>query len=196
METMKLILASGSPRRRELLEAAGYAFDVVVSDADETMPDTDEPQQVAKHNALAKALAVSENAPAGALVIGADTVVALEGRIYGKPADEKQAVQTLSELSGKTHQVITGVALVYGDAFFSFHESTDVTFRELDDETIRAYVATKDPLDKAGAYGIQSGGACLVDHIDGDYDNVVGLPVTRLARMLEKLGIEPEDRKL
>ncbi len=191
MNTPKLILASGSPRRRELLSAAGFSFDVVVSDAEESMPDTSEPASVAKHNALVKAIAVAESAPQDMLVIGADTIVTLNGHIYGKPADEAQAAQTLAELSGKTHQVITGVALVMGDAFFSFHETTDVVFKELSEETIAAYVATGDPLDKAGGYGIQSSGSALVDHIDGDYDNVVGLPVARLSRMLAKLGIEP-----
>ena len=191
MKTPKLILASGSPRRRELLSAAGFSFDVVVSDAEESMPDTSEPASVAKHNALVKAIAVAESASQDMLVIGADTIVTLNGHIYGKPADEAQAAQTLAELSGKTHQVITGVALVMGDAFFSFHETTDVVFKELSEETIAAYVATGDPLDKAGGYGIQSSGSALVDHIDGDYDNVVGLPVARLSRMLAKLGIEP-----
>lgn len=191
MNTPKLILASGSPRRRELLSAAGFSFDVVVSDAEESMPDTSEPASVAKHNALVKAIAVAESASQDMLVIGADTIVTLNGHIYGKPADEAQAAQTLAELSGKTHQVITGVALVMGDAFFSFHETTDVVFKELSEETIAAYVATGDPLDKAGGYGIQSSGSALVDHIDGDYDNVVGLPVARLSRMLAKLGIEP-----
>ena len=191
MNTPKLILASGSPRRRELLSAAGFSFDVVVSDAEESMPDTSEPASVAKHNALVKAIAVAESASQDMLVIGADTIVTLNGHIYGKPADEAQAAQTLAELSGKTHQVITGVALVMGDAFFSFHETTDVVFKELSEETIAAYVATGDPLDKAGGYGIQSSGSALVDHIDGDYDNVMGLPVARLSRMLAKLGIEP-----
>ena len=192
MDDMKLILASGSPRRRELLAGAGYSFDVIVSDAEESMDDASDPAAVAKHNALVKAAAVSSEAPAGALVIGADTIVVLDGHIFGKPADAAQAAQFLAELSGRTHQVITGVALVMGDAFFSFHETTDVVFKDLDEQTIAAYVATGDPLDKAGAYGIQSSGDMLVDHIEGDYDNVVGLPVTRLSRMLRKLGIEPD----
>ena len=193
MNTPKLILASGSPRRRALLSAAGFAFEVIVSDAEESMPDSDEPADVAKHNALVKAIAVAESQPQDALVIGADTIVTLDGHLYGKPIDDAQAAQTLAELSGKTHQVITGVALVMGDAFFSFHETTDVVLKELSEETIAAYVATGDPLDKAGAYGIQSSGGHIVDHIDGDYDNVVGLPVTRLSRMLAKLGIEPAE---
>ena len=189
---MKLILASGSPRRRELLANAGFAFDVVVSNAAESAPQDQSPEQIAKHNALVKAAAI-ETSDDDTLVIGADTVVALGDRVYGKPADEQEAFGTLSALSGKTHQVITGVALVCADAFFTFAESTDVTFKELDDATIGAYIATGDPFDKAGAYGIQSKGGHLVDHIEGDYDNVVGLPMERLAELLEKLGIERQD---
>lgn len=191
---MRLILASGSPRRRELLAQAGFSFEVVTSDADETDDEALGAEGAAKRNALAKAAAVAEKAGADALVVGADTVVTLDGALYGKPESEAHAQRMLGELSGRTHQVITGVALVSGDAFYSFAESTDVTFKELSARQIDAYIATGDPMDKAGAYGIQSGSCDLVDHIEGDYDNVVGLPVARLAHMLQKLGIEPEAR--
>lgn len=192
MSQMKLILASGSPRRRELLSQAGFAFDVRVSNADEDAPADMPPVEVAKHNALVKALAVAQDAEEeNCLVVGADTIVVLGERIYGKPADADRARKTLGELSGRTHQVITGVALVNKDAFFSFAESTDVVFKQLEPETIETYIQTGDPFDKAGAYGIQSKGGHLVERIEGDYDNVVGLPVARLACMLGKLGIEP-----
>ena len=189
MDTLQLILASGSPRRMELLAQAGFQFDVLVSDAEESAPADLAPEEVAKRNALAKAMALPELPEA--LVIGADTIVVLDGHIFGKPADEADAKRTLRQLSGRTHQVITGVALVNDNAFFSFAETTDVTFKQLSDATIDAYVATGECLDKAGSYGIQGEGGALVERIDGDYDNVVGLPVTRLSRMLAKLGIEP-----
>lgn len=172
----------------ELLAAAGYVFDVLVSDAEETAPADIEPAEVAKRNALAKAMALPEDR--SSLIVGADTIVVLDGEIFGKPADEADAKRMLHALSGRTHQVITGVALVNDNAFYSFAETTDVTFKRLSDADVDAYVATGDCMDKAGAYGIQSSGGALVDHIVGDYDNVVGLPVGRLSKMLDKLGVE------
>ena len=190
MDGLHLILASGSPRRMELLAGAGYVFDVLISDAEETAPEGVEPAEVAKRNALAKAMALPEDKES--LIIGADTIVVLDGHIFGKPANEEEAAATLRQLSGRTHQVITGVALVNDNAFFSFAETTQVTFKQLSAQTIAAYVATGDCMDKAGAYGIQSAGDVLVERIEGDYNNVVGLPVARLARMLEKLGVHPQ----
>ena len=190
MDQLHLILASGSPRRMELLASAGYVFDVLISDAEETAPEGVEPAEVAKRNALAKAMALPEDKES--LIIGADTIVVLDGHIFGKPANEEEATETLRQLSGRTHQVITGVALVNDNAFYSFAETTQVTFKQLSDQAIAAYVATGDCMDKAGAYGIQSGGGVLVERIQGDYDNVVGLPVARLSRMLEKLGVHPQ----
>ena len=185
-----LILASASPRRMELLAAAGFAFDVLVSGADEDAPEGLPPDETAKRNALAKAMALPEDRES--LIIGADTVVALDGRIYGKPASPQDAITTLETLSGRTHEVVTGVALVNDNAFYSFAETTKVTFRELSRDEIDAYVATGEPLDKAGAYGIQGAGGALVESIEGDYDNVVGLPMARLTRMLATLGITPQ----
>ena len=190
MDQLHLILASGSPRRMELLASAGYVFDVLISDAEETAPEGVEPAEVAKRNALAKAMSLPEDKES--LIIGADTIVVLDGHIFGKPANEEEATETLRQLSGRTHQVITGVALVNDNAFYSFAETTQVTFKQLGDQEIAAYVATGDCMDKAGAYGIQSGGGVLVERIQGDYDNVVGLPVARLSRMLEKLGVHPQ----
>lgn len=180
-----LILASGSPRRKKLLARTGRTFRVVVSDADENAPKDMVPVDVAMHNARAKALAVASGQPASATVIGADTIVVLDGRVFGKPLDERDARRMLRELSGKTHQVITGVALAHEGNCETFAEITDVCFRELSDEEITVYVATGEPLDKAGAYGIQGAAGAFVDHIEGDYDNVVGLPVARLERALD-----------
>ena len=190
MDQLHLILASGSPRRMELLASAGFVFDVLISDAEETAPEGVEPAEVAKRNALAKAMALPEDKES--LIIGADTIVVLDGHIFGKPASEEEAAETLRQLSGRTHQVITGVALVNDNAFYSFAETTHVTFKQLSAQTIATYVATGDCMDKAGAYGIQSGGGVLVERIQGDYDNVVGLPVGRLSRMLAKLGVHPQ----
>lgn len=188
-----LILASGSPRRKELLARTGRTFRVVVSDADEIAPKDMAPIDVAMHNARAKALAVASGQPACATVIGADTIVVLDGRIFGKPLDERDAHRMLRELSGKTHQVITGVALARAGQCETFAEITDVCFRELSDEEIAAYVASGEPLDKAGAYGIQGAAGTFVDHIEGDYDNVVGLPVARLERTLDLKGGDEVD---
>ena len=152
------------------------------------------PTEVAMHNARVKALAVAANVPDSATIIGADTIVVLDGCVFGKPADEEDARRMLSDLSGKTHQVITGVCLVRGEQCTTFAETTNVYFRELTAGEIDAYIATGEPLDKAGAYGIQGAASAFVDHIEGDYDNVVGLPVTRLERALDlESGNEIDD---
>lgn len=192
----RLILASGSPRRRELLARAGYDFEVVTSHAAESSSEQLDPHELAMDNARAKALAVArelagKDGARPALVIGADTIVVLDGHVFGKPADEGRARATLRTLSGRTHQVITGVCLAHDGNCEEFAETTGVAFKELDEATIDAYVATGEPMDKAGAYGIQGEGGKLVDHIAGDYDNVVGLPVARLASELSKLGVRP-----
>ena len=188
MKSPHLILASTSPRRRELLAAAGFAFDVVASDADEDAPGGLTPAEVAIRNARAKATALQANP--GTLVIGADTVVALGGQIFGKPASPDDAIRTLEALSGRTHEVVTGVAIAGETDVTTFHETTRVTFRELERGEIETYVATGEPMDKAGAYGIQGEGKRLVEGIEGDYDNVVGLPVGRLSEMLGELGVK------
>ena len=188
---MRIVLASGSPRRRELMAREGFEFDVLTSDCDESYDAKMAPVDVAPYLAGKKAHAVAatlQGDASNAVVIGADTIVALGSQIYGKPADADDACRMLRELSGKTHQVITGVCVIAPQGEQSFADITDVTFRELSDEEISAYVAGGEPMDKAGAYGIQGDGGALVDYIDGDFDNVVGLPVKRLARML--LSIE------
>lgn len=193
-----VILASGSPRRSELLAREGVPFSVRVSQADETL-DADllsRPEEAAKKLAERKARAVVEDVLndgyAGmAMVIGADTMVVAENTIYGKPADEADAKRILGELSGRAHQVITGVSVWLvgapeGEqdvslAFRSFAETSHVLFKALDDELIERYIATGEPWDKAGAYGVQGqGGEMLVERVSGDFDNVVGLPVKRL----------------
>lgn len=198
-EDMKIdvILASGSPRRSELLAREGVPFSVRVSQADETL-DADllsQPEEAAKKLAERKARAVVEDVLndgyAGmAMVVGADTMVVADNTIYGKPADEADAKRILNELSGRAHQVITGVSVWLvgapeGEdvslAFRSFAETSHVLFRALDDELIERYIATDEPWDKAGAYGVQGlGGEMLVERVSGDFDNVVGLPVKRL----------------
>ena len=176
-----LILASASPRRRHLLEGLGLDFTVAPSEADETWPALP-PGPAAEEVALRKAHAVAQP---GALVLAADTVVVLDGEILGKPADAAEASATLSRLSGRTHTVVTGLALALDGREATAHETTRVTFAPLTDAEIAAYVATGSSLDKAGSYGIQDeGGAFLVSRIEGDYFNVIGLPLRRLYETL------------
>ncbi len=180
----KIILASASPRRKELLTTAGVEFEVLVSDADETVPDGTLPADAAMLTAEKKALAVAEKCR-DALVIGADTIVVLDGRILGKPKDEADAADMLRFLSGKEHKVITGVCLTDGVKTKKFAQVSKVRFYDLTDEEIAAYVATKEPMDKAGSYGIQGKGCVLVESIEGDYFNIVGLPVAATVRAIK-----------
>lgn len=180
---MSLILASASPRRRELLQTAGIAFTVRVSEAEEHIESGTAPQEAVMQLARQKAEAVAKAYPRE-LVLGADTVVVYDGAILGKPADEADAVRMLQMLSGKTHTVYTGVCLVQNGQAETFFEQTDVTFYPLTQEEIEQYVATGEPMDKAGAYGIQGRGCTLVQSICGDYFNVVGLPVAAVCRRL------------
>ncbi|MEM6647958.1 MAG: Maf family protein, partial [Bacteroidota bacterium] len=175
-----------SPRRKRLLEQIGVSFTVHAADLDETFDPDAGPADIVQSLALDKAVAVAEHHP-DALVLGADTVVVLKGDILGKPVDADDASAMLQRLSGQTHTVYTGIALVHSAAQRAATrvEATDVTFGALTDDEIAAYVATGSPMDKAGAYGIQDDlGACFVSRIDGDYYNVVGLPLHRLYRLL------------
>lgn len=187
----KIILASGSPRRRELMDREGFEFTVITSKAEENYDPSLPPQEIAQSLAKLKAQAVASALPAqdleDSIVIGADTIVALDGIIYGKPADASDACRMLRDLSGKTHQVITGVCIICNKDAQAFAQSTNVNFKELSDSEIQEYVASGEPLDKAGAYGIQGLGGKLVDSIDGDFDNVVGLPIKTLAPKLRAL---------
>ena len=182
---MALILASASPRRQELLKLFGVPFVVRVADIDETMdltqPAYDEVARVSK----LKALAIPRND--GDVVIAADTIVVCEGRVLGKPRDEADAVATLKLLSGRNHQVMTGCTVLFGDRCESFTEVTDLHFRELSDREIARYVASGEPMDKAGSYGIQGGAALFCTHMVGDYYNVMGLPVCALGQRLKEL---------
>lgn len=184
METkQKLILASTSPRRVELLKSAGFVFEVLRPDAAEILHAGELPVEYAVRTAREKAGSI--RAVSGAIILGADTVVAIEGRILGKPADANDAKAMLHLLSGKMHEVITGVCLRSAEKTVCFHAATAVQFRDLSDEEIAAYVATGDPLDKAGAYAIQNGAAGMVRRIDGSYSNVVGLPLCEVIEALE-----------
>ncbi len=186
--TVPLVLASASPRRRELLPLLGHDFTVVPAQVDETPPDGIEPSALVLHLAMEKAVAVAHEHP-GALVLGADTIVVLGGEILGKPTDAADARSMLRRLSGKRHTVLTGIALVHTDTGRreSAHEAVDVTFGDLTDTAIAAYVASGSPMDKAGAYGIQDDrGALFVRRIEGDYYAVVGLPLYRLNRTIER----------
>lgn len=188
-QSMELVLASQSPRRRELLTLLGHPFRVQVASVDETMEDLPIEQAIAR---LSYRKAAAIGADADQIVIGADTVVVLDGKVLGKPADAEDAVRMLQSLSGKTHQVMTGVCALKGERALTHTEVTEVTFRPLTDREIRDYVATKEPMDKAGAYGIQGGAARFVEGIRGDYYTVMGLPVCRLGLMLEKLMEETQ----
>lgn len=187
---MNIILASASPRRRELLERMGLTdFAVITADIDETpLPGLTCPQQVERLSLL-KARAVAQQVPPDELIIAADTVVTLDGAILGKPANRDEARQMLSTLSGREHQVYTGVTVLQGDKSLTRHEMTRVNFRPLSNSEVEDYIATGECDDKAGAYGIQGYGCLLVEGIVGDYYNVMGLPVVCLERMLKEFGI-------
>lgn len=191
---MKFILASQSPRRKELLSRVVSDFDVRVSHVEEVVPASLQPQEVVMHLAKIKAEAVAQELrleqPAQRFaVIGADTVVALDHQIMGKPKDRADCVRMLSALSGREHAVYTGVAVVVDGRTESFYERTAVRFLPLSDEEINWYASLDEPYDKAGAYGIQGYGSLLVEGICGDYFNVMGLPVASLRRRLLSLGV-------
>ena len=188
---MKIILASASPRRRELMEQAGIPFETDVSDTDETIEDKLSPADYVEELSLRKARAVAARHEEDT-VIGADTVVALGDMILGKPVDEAEAYRMLSLLAGKTHSVYTGVTVIYpdrsaGQITDTFHVKTDVTMYHADEKLLRSYAGCGEPLDKAGAYGIQGRGALLVERIEGDYYNVMGLPIAELYRRLKTI---------
>ena len=201
MEKLQIILASSSPRRRELMRQIGLDFEVKVSDVEERVTST-VPAEVVMELSKQKAEAVAEQAlteasanseKAAILIIGADTIVVCDGRILGKPKDAAAAEHMLSLLSGRAHEVYTGVAFVWWDVceagerrVHTFYECTKVHFAPMTAEEIAEYVATGDPLDKAGAYGIQGFCARYITGIEGDYNNVVGLPVGRVYQELKK----------
>ncbi len=184
---MNVILASQSPRRRELLGLTGLDFIVRVADIDETMdPGKDPSEEVARVSRL-KALAVEREKED--VVIAADTIVVCEGRVLGKPRDEADAFRMLSLLSGRDHAVMTGMTVLRGREAITHTEVTRLHFRELHPEEIKAYIASGEPMDKAGSYGIQGGAALFCTGMEGDYYNVMGLPVCRLAQILRSFGL-------
>lgn len=191
---MALILASGSPRRRQLLSLFKIPFTVRAADIDETMdPAADPRQEVARVSRL-KALAVPRREDD--VVLAADTIVVCQGRVLGKPGDEEEAFRMLTLLSGRDHQVMTGCTLVRGEKVLSFTEVTDLHFRELTEKEIRSYIATGEPMDKAGAYGIQGGAALFCRRMEGDYYNVMGLPVCRVWQALGQIAPDWMEDKL
>ena len=189
-QTSKIILASNSPRRKELLERIGITdFTVAAPNVDESVEDGLSPAEIVEQLSLRKARAAAKKAGPSDLIIAADTVVALDGAVLGKPRDKGAAFAMLTALSGREHHVFTGVTVLRGEEAATLHEETAVTFRQLTPEEIRGYIATGEPMDKAGAYGIQGYGALFVEGICGDYYNVMGLPLCRLGQILRDYGV-------
>lgn len=180
---MELILASGSPRRRQLLELYTKDFTVCASDFDEKAVQADTPKQLVEALARGKCLAVAQDHP-DCLVVGSDTVVEVDGQVLGKPQDAEDAKRMLRALSGRTHAVHTGVCVSGGGRTESFVDSCKVRFFPLDEEEIERYTATAEPYDKAGAYAIQGRAALWLDRLEGDYYTIMGLPVSRTARLI------------
>ncbi len=180
----KIILASASPRRRELLSLITTDFEVITADVDETVDENETPENTVMMLSKKKAMAVSL-LHKGRKVIGADTIVVCDGKILGKPVSRKNAEEMLKMLSGRTHQVLTGVTITDGEKTETFFVASDVTFFRLTDEEISAYAESGESDDKAGAYGIQGKGSLLVEKINGDYFNIVGLPVSALNKKLK-----------
>ena len=183
---MRIILASASPRRQELLKLFGLPFVVRVADIDETMDASQSPCDEVSRVSRCKAVAVPRQEDD--VVIAADTIVVCEGKVLGKPKTEDEAFAMLRLLSGRDHQVMTGVTVLRDEEIVSFTEITDLHFRELSDQEIARYVASGEPMDKAGAYGIQGGAALFWTHMVGDYYNVMGLPVCALGQRLKALA--------
>lgn len=187
---MEIILASSSPRRQQLLELIGLTFTIVVSQIEEDNAKDMPPHELAVAQACDKAIDVSKQVAGDAVVIGADTIVVLDGKVFGKPVDKQDAVRMLTALAGREHMVISGVAVVRGCQVLTGFSTTAVTIRPLSTAQIERYVATGEPLDKAGAYAIQGRGTLLVESINGCYNNVVGLPLVLLSQLLRQAGVE------
>ena len=181
--TQKIILASGSPRRAELLQQAGLNFEIIVPQIDESPLPGEAPAEFVCRTAREKAESISAN---GAVILAADTAVIDGKRILGKPTDAEDATAMLRSLSGRTHEVMTGVCIRFSDQTVCFHVETRVTFRNLSEQEIANYIATDEPMDKAGAYAIQGGAAKMVRRVEGSYSNVVGLPLCEVIEILEK----------
>ena len=182
----RVVLASSSPRRRELLTLVGIAHDVQPANIDESYREGESPREHAERLAREKASAVHAG---DAVTIGSDTIVVIDGDVLGKPRDRAEAARMLRRLSGRSHTVMTGVAVRWRGTIVSGLEEVGVTFRSLDDDEIERYIDTGEPMDKAGAYGIQGYGATIVDRVDGDYFAVMGLALNRLVQLLRQLGL-------
>lgn len=186
----KIVLASGSPRRQELLERIGITdFDIRVPEAEESYPAGLTPQQIVEYISREKADAAAKLCAPDEIVITADTMVFLDDQRLGKPADEADALRMLTSLQGRHHTVCTGVTVRQGNRSLTESETTEVYFRPAGEAELRAYIATGEPMDKAGSYGVQGKGALLVERLNGDFFNVMGLPVLRLSRMLSQFGV-------
>ena len=186
---MAIILASASPRRQELLRQVGCEFTVMISDIVEDNSQEVAAEELAVVQARNKAVDVASKAGIDDIVIGADTIVVLDGQVYGKPSDINDARQILTNLSSKQHQVITGIAVVHAGKIWTDYVVTSVRMGNISGQQIENYLATGEPMDKAGAYAIQGIGALLVENINGCYSNVVGLPLNRLSAILRKVGV-------
>lgn len=186
----KIVLASGSPRRQELLERIGITdFDIRVPEAEESYPAGLTPQQIVEYISREKADAAAKLCAPDEIVITADTMVFLDDQRLGKPADEADALRMLTSLQGRHHTVCTGVTVRQGNRSLTESETTEVYFRPAGEAELRAYIATGEPMDKAGSYGVQGKGALLLEKLNGDFFNVMGLPVLRLSRMLSQFGV-------
>ena len=187
---MQIVLASGSPRRKQLLNMLGLEFTVCPAQGEEILPPQAGPEETVTALSRQKAAEVAGRFPPDALIIAADTIVWHDGKRLGKPKNAADAAEMLSGLSGANHRVYTGVTLQLGDRVLTQAEETTVSFRALTPAEIQAYIATGEPMDKAGAYGVQGKGALLVERLEGDFFNVMGLPVLRLSRMLVQFGVK------
>ena len=185
----KIILASKSPRRKKILEQVGLNFEVMVSDFDETKIKFKTPQEMVEKLSLAKAKLIAKKNP-GAIIIGADTTVIFKKEIIGKPKSKADAFRILRLLSGNTHEIVTGFTVIKGSKSITKHVISKVKFKKLSNAEIKAYVATGEPMDKAGGYGIQEKGGLFMENITGDYFNVVGLPIFALTEVLKEFGVD------
>ena len=184
----RIILASGSPRRKELLEKCGVAFDCIPADIDETIDEGNDLAEEVRKLSVRKAAAVLAEHP-DAIVVGSDTIVTLDGKVLGKPADRGEAKQMLAMLSGRTHQVITGLCVISGKKEYSCASVSDVTFTEMSEADIEEYAATGECDDKAGAYGIQGYGGLYIKEIRGDYYSIMGLPLHQVYREMKNRSL-------
>jgi septum formation protein len=192
----ELVLASQSPRRRELLALIGLAHEVRPADIDESYLEGETPEQHCERLARGKASALATQSNRDAVIIGSDTIVVVDGLVLGKPVDAADATRMLRMLSGRSHTVLTAVAVARGARLESAVERVSVSFREIDAAEIAAYIATREPMDKAGAYGIQGYGATIVSRIEGDYFAVMGLALNLLVRLLARVGLRYEFGRL